>query len=327
MTDLKALLILPRLRVQSANAVSGPLTWGFPSPTAFTGFAHALERKLGSLLEEGFEGVGIICHRFEPQVFQPPSGYKYTPYVFCLTRNPVDKDGSTSALVEEGRAHLEVTLVIGVKDDFYPEDLIHLPQRMMEAVLSMRLAGGSILPQRPGKRYAPEILTLAADAAGQQKQFRDLKRNFLPGFALTLRDDKLRLALESLREQHPDATALDALLDLSRLNIEPGEPSEAHPEQVEWSVRKREGWLVPLPIGYAGLSELYLPGEVLNVRDADTPFRFVESIYSIGEWVSPHRFTSFQQLLWHTQADAEQGIYRCINRYTDYLNDATDGIA
>lgn len=31
------LLILPRLRVQNANAISSPLTHGFPSMTAFLG--------------------------------------------------------------------------------------------------------------------------------------------------------------------------------------------------------------------------------------------------------------------------------------------------
>ena len=38
----EAVLLLPRLRVQNANAISSPLTWGFPPPSAFTGFAHAL---------------------------------------------------------------------------------------------------------------------------------------------------------------------------------------------------------------------------------------------------------------------------------------------
>ena len=33
----QALLVLPRLRVQNANAISSPLTHGFPSVTAFTG--------------------------------------------------------------------------------------------------------------------------------------------------------------------------------------------------------------------------------------------------------------------------------------------------
>ena len=44
--DAGGLLILPRLQIQNANAISGPLTWGFPAPTAFTGFVHALERRL-----------------------------------------------------------------------------------------------------------------------------------------------------------------------------------------------------------------------------------------------------------------------------------------
>ena len=32
-----ALLVLPRLRIQNANAISSPLTHGFPSMTAFLG--------------------------------------------------------------------------------------------------------------------------------------------------------------------------------------------------------------------------------------------------------------------------------------------------
>ena len=41
-----AWLLLPNLRVQNANAISGPFSWGFPAPSAFTGFVHALSRKL-----------------------------------------------------------------------------------------------------------------------------------------------------------------------------------------------------------------------------------------------------------------------------------------
>ena len=33
----KAVLVLPRIRVQNANAISSPLTWGFPAVSAFTG--------------------------------------------------------------------------------------------------------------------------------------------------------------------------------------------------------------------------------------------------------------------------------------------------
>ena len=43
--DFTHLLVLPRLRVQNANAISSPLTHGFPSMTAFLGLMWALERK------------------------------------------------------------------------------------------------------------------------------------------------------------------------------------------------------------------------------------------------------------------------------------------
>ena len=45
-TPLKALLVLPRLRIQNANAISSPRTWGFPASSAFTGLMTALERRL-----------------------------------------------------------------------------------------------------------------------------------------------------------------------------------------------------------------------------------------------------------------------------------------
>lgn len=323
MTDINTLLILPRLRVQAANAVSGPLTWGFPSPTAFTGFAHALERRLAADLPAGFLGVGIICHRFEPQVFRPAGRFTR---VFCLTRNPVGKDGGTAALVEEGKAHLEVTLVIGLADWVPEDDRSAMLAVISNAVMSMRLAGGSVLPQRSGKRYDPRMETWPSAEADRRDAFRRLRRHWLPGFALALREDRLAEALQHLRESNPQATALDALLDMSRLNIEPNAEPESD-GSTHWHIRRREGWLVPLPVGYSGLTELYDPGQVLNCRDAQTPVRFVESLYSLGEWVSPHRLDCLEQLLWHHEADPETGIYRCINRYTDYQNPANNGIA
>ncbi|MEY4501832.1 MAG: hypothetical protein RIS52_1722 [Pseudomonadota bacterium] len=315
MSDISALILLPRLKVQNANAISGPLTWGFPSPTAFTGFVHALERKFAAELNEGFAGVGVVCHQFDPQVFQPPGR---RTQVFRLTRNPVGKDGGTMALVEEGRAHMEVSLVIAVKDykekskgDYFAEDLHHAAQ-------GMRLAGGSLLHQE-GKRYQAQWWPLAGDAEGDAAVFRKLRRRLLPGFALVQRADLLAGHLAELRQTRPESNALDALLDLSRLNIEPVASQSNDAETVKWEIRRKPGWLVPLPIGYAGISPLYAPGEVDNARDSTTPFRFVESLYSLGQWISPHRLDGLNQLLWTQEctqlSDADNGIYRCINRY------------
>jgi CRISPR-associated protein Csy2 len=344
------MLLLPRLQVQSANAISGPLTWGFPSPTAFTGFAHALERRLAGSWGQRFVGVGIICHQFDPQVYQPN---KRPHRVFSLTRNPVYAgwkkfEDKPSALVEEGRAHMEISLLIGIRDYINDDDSLYFAQDVHNAVQGMRLAGGSILPLRVGKRFTTQCLTTVANAAEDRRaQFRKLRRQLLPGFALVQREDLLATRLTQLREENAEANALDALLDLCSLHHEP--PSQIKEEQsIEqkddspdnardpsaesttdksgWTIRQRHGWLVPLPIGYAGISPLYAPGEVANARDNTTPFRFVESLYSLGEWVSPHRFNNLQDMLWHTEADTANGIYRCVNAYAASLPTITESI-
>lgn len=317
MTEPCALILLPRLQIQNANAVSGPLTWGFPSPTAFTGFIHALERHLSNELEEGFGGVGIICHKFDPQVSTPAG--KYTQ-VFQLTRNPLGKDGTSTSIVEEGRTHMEVSLLFTLNEYMDREDGEQFIERVMEKVHSMRLAAGSILPQRPGKRFQAQYWPLAENKIDQDKSFRKLRRHLLPGFALVQREDRLEERLNELRKENPQANVLDALLDFSRINIEPNIPNPENPNETHWGVRKQHGWLVPIPVGYAAISSLYGAGEVLNARDESTEFHFVESLYSLGEWVSPHRLTTVQQLLWHHHTDKENGLYHCINHYANYLN-------
>ena len=65
MAELEAVLVLPRLHVQTRNAISSPMIWGFPSPSAFTGFVHALHRQLHAKLDLSLDGVGIVRHEFD----------------------------------------------------------------------------------------------------------------------------------------------------------------------------------------------------------------------------------------------------------------------
>lgn len=318
MNDISGLILLPRLRVQNANAISGPLSWGFPSPTAFTGFVHALERKLAGQLSANFDGVGIICHHFEPQVSQP-AGRRHR--VFCLSRNPLGKDGGAPATVEEGRIHMEISLLIAVRN-CSTRNGEKLAKQCLEATYGMRLAGGSPL-YREGERYQASWKTLSGNVKSDEAIFRQLRRRLLPGFALVQRKDLLQAHLAEMRQTAPASSALDALLDLSRLNFEPvvTPASEAgKPDQVSWEIRKKPGWLVPLPIGYAGISDLYDSAKVANTRDDSTPFCFVESLYSLGQWISPHRINSFEQLLWTQEADTKNCLYRCRNRHAEFVS-------
>ena len=319
---LNALLVLPRLRIQNANAISSPMTWGFPAITALTGFMTALERRLGPEAGLAFYGVGVICHGFEPQVTR--SGYTRS---FHLTRNPVLQDGGTAAIVEEGRVHLDITLVFDVAlalSRSGEAERAQLAARIAELVAGMRVAGGSVMPALPGTFRSPprpQLMLLSDGEEERPKQFHRLSRRWLPGFALVSRDDLLQARLLEMQTAQPGATLLDAWLDLSRLNHRatrhetPDEKTGEPIETIEWVTDTRPGWTVPIPVGFAPLTALHPPGTVAGARDARVPFQFVESVYSIGQWISPHRLSDVEQLIWRPSHDPATGLYRCSNAF------------
>lgn len=318
--NVSALLTLPRIRVQNANAISSPLTWGFPAMSAFLGLMTALERRLGPAAGITFRAVGVVCHSFEAQVTS--QGYTRA---FHLTRNPVEKDGSTAGIVEEGRVHLELSLMFDVLlADGMVSDTQRwfLAEQVSETVAGMRVAGGSVMPLLPTapRRHSRATLDIVPSNVDEQsKQFRRLARRCLPGFALVLRDDLLKARLNELQANEPLATALDAWLDLSRWNHRAKQTVNALGGVVTtWETDPRVGWIVPIPVGYAGLSELHEPGMVTSARDMHTHFRFVESIWSMGQWISPHRLQGLDDLLWYAQVEGkgeDKRIYRCRNDY------------
>jgi CRISPR-associated protein Csy2 len=321
-TSDEALLVLPRLRVQNANAISSPMTWGFPAITAFTGLMTALERRLGPSAGIAFYSVGIVCHSFEPQVTR--SGYTRS---FHLTRNPVLQDGRTAAIAEEGRVHLDITLVFEVELTPEPRgeaELAQLAAHIGDVLAGMRIAGGSVIPPLPGKFHnppRPSLVRVPATAEARREEFRRLSRRWLPGFALVSRDDLLEARQAELQQTIPGVTLLDAWLDLVSLNHRAvcqktvSEKAGDLLEVIEWATDSRPGWIVPIPVGFAALSELHEPGAVAGARDPNLPFRFVESVYSIGQWISPHRLTNISDLVWEPSHDPVSGLYRCINKY------------
>jgi CRISPR-associated protein Csy2 len=317
-------LLIPHVRVQNANAISSPLTWGFPAITAFAGLMIALERQLGPEAGITLLGVGIVCHGFEAQV--TTNGYTRA---FHLTRNPVLHDGSTAAIVEEGRVHLEISLVFDVRlgnaqrGDAEREALA---ERIAHTLASMRLAGGSVMPPLPSTQrqiQRPLLALVPDDDQAQRDQFRRLARRLMPGFALVSRDDLLLQRLAELRARDAKASTLDAWLDLARWTSRaaPLEADTCEGEErgsrAEWATDPRPGWIVPIPVGFTALSPLYPARSVAGARDMSTPFRFVETVWSIGQWISPHRLQRLSDLLWQSGHDhnpehpSEHGLYRC----------------
>lgn len=307
------MLVLPRLRVQNANALSSPLTHGFPSMTAFLGLVWALERKArqaGLALE--FNAVGVVCHGHQEQVTE--SGFVKS---FRLTRNPVGKDGSAAAIVEEGRIHLDLSLVLAIYAERWEVDA-RIPDlsTLVNLLSGMRVAGGTVVPQASPRqrRDWPWLADFTGTEDDRHKAFREVCVRLLPGSALVSRDDLIDRRLVELRATAADATRLDAWLSLARINwhydlqCDGGKGGWQHD-------RSGLGWVVPVPVGYGALGELYAAGSVPNARDSTTPFRFVESLYSVGEWIGPHRLRSPQELLWYADSQPADGLYRCRNDY------------
>lgn len=308
--DFTHLVVLPHLKVHNANAISSPLTHGFPSITAFLGLMWTLERKARAAgLDLEFNAVGVVCHGFEEQTTE--GGFVKS---FRLTRNPVGKDGGTAAIVEEGRIHLELSLVLAVYAENWDQDAQRSDlQTVAELLQTLRVAGGTLLPSAP--RHRPWVADFTSpSAADRAANFRKARARLLPGTALVARDDLIDQRLRELQTSGAAATRFDAWLSLSRVNWHYA--AEADSGKGAWQHdRKGKGWIVPIPVGYGALGELHPAGSVPNARDATTPFRFVESLYSMGEWLGVHHLHSPLDLLWYADSQPSQGLYRCRNDY------------
>ena len=327
---MKSLLILRNIRIENANAITG-MTFGFPAISNFLGFTHALSRTLKRDHDLTLGGCAVICHQHHVQAYQP-SGWG--DYVFSLTRNPLTKEEKSPAFVEEGRMHMEVTLVI--ECDFtvnafdFGTDNVEQDIRLFESyiqnnVLKQRLAGGTIVGMR--KHKSVQFVGIPEDSDSRDKFKRKLLLSLLPGFALVDRVDLLGAHMAHLRETNPSVELMDAWLDFSALKYQvvPGSHAgnESGNDKVEWQRidKPASGWLVPISVGYKAISPLYQNDEVANTRDANTPFRFVETAYSIGQWISPHRFDTLEQLFWRYHAEGDW--YLCKNQFKE-VNSVTE---
>ncbi|HGF7178582.1 TPA: type I-F CRISPR-associated protein Csy2 [Vibrio cholerae] len=282
-------LILPHLKIHNANALSSPFTIGFPAMTAWLGFVHALERKLSQagLSDLMLHSAAVVSHRCDVQTHKGEDDYVYS---IIGTGNPLDKDGSRSAFIEEARCHLDVSLVIEWSGN---EDQVQQPDftlQLQAVIATMKVAGGDVLAV--GKPSVKSVIT--EDDTGR------VLRQLMPGYVLIERRDLMIDAMQ----QGDDA--LDALLGYLTVHH--------HCEQLEdqsviWhSQRKTSGWIVPIATGFQGISPL---GEAKNQRDLSVPHRFAESVVTLGEFVMAHKIKHLDDILWQYHPDLENDLYLC----------------
>ena len=293
METLNYYLFFDHVKIHNANAISSPLTYGFPAISGFVGAIHALNRKIESTDPIYLDGVLIACHECDVQVYRPND---YSDYTFRLTRNPVAKNGDTRAIIEEGRVHLDVSLLIEVKienfealyDDDQKNEFIN---QMKQKLYQQRIAGGHVLEIGDAK-------LIPSDASDET-----LANLLLPAFVLVEAQQDLQEITAELQQKDPNATALNTLIETAMLHH--------HPQEKEhWqttSVKQGRGWLVPIPLGYQAISPLFAAGKLQEARSNDHQSQFVECIYGLGKWVFPLRLKeNLSQAFWRYQCSTLQ---------------------
>lgn len=289
MNDVSHYLLLKKIGIEGANAISSPLTYGFPAITGFLGAIHALNRKpVAANYQIKMPGVLIACHDIHVQRYRP---HPYADYTFNQTRNPIKKDGGTASIIEEGKVHLTVSLVVEITASLREVSVLSDEAEVFERIcrdtlFQQRMAGGSVHSIRQVQLI-------------DSSDIEAIKKSLLPAFVLMDARTDLVEITKGLQKQNPAATALDGIIEVAALHNEPIDTSINKNGWQTRSVKTGRGWLVPIPVGYQAIAPQFAPGELANCRNPEYPSQYVEAIYSLGKWVFPNRLPeNFPQCFW-----------------------------
>ncbi len=289
---MKDILLIPNIKIHNANALSSPYTIGFPAMTAWLGFMHALERKLKNTAfsEVKFKGVIVSCLDMTLHAYKGKGDYVHS---IKATSNPLDKSGKRPSFIEEARCDLEVTLAI--ECEIGTVDYEKFTQLIDNKLHVMKIASGDITNFQPAQHIEVE-----------NDNPRKLTKYLMPGFCLVKRQDLMKQSMSEGKD------AVDAMLDYlittTDINVD-----ENHKVKKSKATKKEKGWIVPIAIGYQGISKL---GQLKNARDETTPHRFAESVVTLGEFKMPYHFESIDEMIWRYQDYQGDDLYLCQNNYS-----------
>lgn len=299
-------LLLSKVQISNANAISSPMTYGFPAVTGFLGVFHAMSRKMAAielLRSYSLGGVLLACHDCQPQVYRPT---KYSNYTFNQSRNPIKKDGKTASIIEEGKCHLTMSFVVEVlgEEELSSEEKHALITHSQRWLQQQRIAGGSVQP----------LTAVEPVRFIEAESIDDVIPLLMPAFVLMDARDDFAEIIAEVQQDNPQATPLDALLDVCTLHHIPETQNQGQAnETTTWTTTSKKtgrGWLVPMPIGYQGISDVFDAGVMQNVRNPEYRSQYVEAIYSLGKWVYPQRLgDDIDTAFWRYHYDEANALY------------------
>jgi CRISPR-associated protein Csy2 len=148
--------------------------------------------------------------------------------------------------------------------------------------------------------HKPQCFTFDEDS---DTAYQAIVRHLMLGHVLIERRDLM------VAEMQQGADALDAMLNQLKIMHRSTEDENG---KVTWTTsRKTKGWIVPISVGFQGISPLE---KAIEQRDAETPHRFAEAVLTLGEFVLAYKVGavySIEDILWQYQPDTENDLYLC----------------
>lgn len=284
---MKVYLLLKNIKIQNANALSSTISIGFPAMTAWLGGVHALQRKINERKEFSdikMPKVAVCCHEYKLEVY----GDAKAKNVLIGTSNPLKKNGDRPSTIEEPRIQLNVSLLIEVSGVSVKNEKAFVD--FVEDILPMmKLASGDIL--KVG------TCELCYDSEADQNEERSILNKLMPGYILIERRDLIKNSEEP--------SGIERLLSYLKTYLSETTEDEMLVE------RKTAGWLVPIGVGFRGISHLT---NVKDQRDSSKLHQFVEPIVTLGEFKMPYQIEHIKDILWEYQYISDKSLYLCKNQ-------------
>ncbi|UOO88881.1 type I-F CRISPR-associated protein Csy2 [Vitreoscilla massiliensis] len=316
---MSAYVLLERIKVQTANAIAG-VTYGYPAITHFLGFTHALSRKLKINYPMGFTGCAIISHQhtLKTHVRYGDSNFiqsKCPPSTLMGKGSDANK---TPPIIEEGKMDLTVSLLLECEVELSSQDeqQAQLKSLLQALIPTLRLAGGNIVDV--GGIYLlgehPQLIPF-------------LKQKLLPAYFLIDQSESVLTHTDS-DASSPNQT-FDTWLAHFGLHYQVKEPTQMaaskQSQSVTWVLQdKPSTWLVPLALGYKGITPVLAAGSVANSRDVESPFVFTEMVYGVGAWVGIHKLQEVSAMIWRYHHHNEWYLAQQQGQQVDFDLDEED---
>ncbi|CAC9955413.1 CRISPR-associated protein, Csy2 family [uncultured Gammaproteobacteria bacterium] len=288
---MKQILLIPRIKIHNANALSSPYTIGFPAMSGWLGFMHNLQRKLSvDFTRIKFNGIIVSIHEMNLHTYKSESDFNYS---IISKRNPMDSKGKPMAFIEEARCDLKVSIAIEY-ENIDPREEEYFCQKLPSILHQLKIVSGDIMSFDEDEISMRKIK--------EEEDFRMFIRYLMPGFCLVSRKDLMQQEMQNGKD------SIDALLE----NLKITTTINVKDKKQGKSFHKKNGWIVPIAVGFQGISDL---SEVENSRDNHTPHKFAESVVSLGEFIMPYRFDDIEQLFWRYKPDVENNLYLFENNF------------